>query len=680
MTAQRNHRSRIYWLATLPVVTVALRGLTHPVPTLDLENTFIPNIGRLAWHGHIGDLPAYQIELWRAVPLIDGLLSSLGFRIFGDTLPAWHSVTLGFTLASTLLGMAVLLRTAGATAARLFPVLLAVSPFLLRDGLIGGLVGHSHAIAFVFAAAWLTLRAADGVAGDAPWRALGAGAVFGIGMWYERSVLAIAPALLYVIAPRGRRATIAFLAGTLVLPALMVWNTDAFIESGTRRGRAGFASMFRQAIIGISGSSEAWAATKVGDVFALGWGNILFAPPPGALGESPQQSLGTLLGHGWSLLWVGGAAGAALLLRSGRRAGALPLLLAGGYSLAYVLAPFRVEPGLFDLLRQEAPHAPTLTEARYIIPILLLWTWVAAGSLGRVADGSARGRRAVRLGTTVLVVLGAIVTVGDARSFGAPSGVYGEVLPFRYHDTYDAWDGPPAAVHLACAHPDPIERAHHHRALGQAMNLSVRFIDPTLDPGARAALDDLTIRGRLDERARRFVAHGMGIESAEAVYVLGSAGFPGLVERLRQEAESLGPSDGEAFLVGASERRKMAEVAQTVPEALRISCRPTSWGTRPLCPLIADPHALRPREGFRSAEALLRARTRRESLPAPVRAELVRGIGRVYGYTLPPSARPQVRDWATADLAMLEDGMRTGGRYRWRSVSDPRELAPWHHP
>ena len=48
----------------------------------------VPTIGReLA--GHFVEIGAYQYNLYKAL-LLDGSLSALGFRLFGDSLWAWR--------------------------------------------------------------------------------------------------------------------------------------------------------------------------------------------------------------------------------------------------------------------------------------------------------------------------------------------------------------------------------------------------------------------------------------------------------------------------------------------------------------------------------------------------------------------------------------------------------------
>lgn len=672
-------------LVLLPLLATWWRGFAHPVVTLDLECTFVANVGRVVRHGHLADIAAYQIDFWRGVPLIDGALAALGFLLFGDHLLAWHAVTFVYLAVTTALGMAILRRTSGDAAAVLFPILLAVAPFLVRDGLISGLAGHTHALAFVMLATWLTLRAADAEERPGvPWGAVLAGAAFGLGMFYQRSVLAIAPALFVLLRPRGWRSLFAFGAGTLLLPLLMVANTAAILESGTSKGENGFLSMLRLVISGISGAPEAWSAGKVFDVFGVGWGSILFAPEQGTLADGPRLP-GSALGHLWTLVWIGGAIGAVALARRSDRGMSValaPLLLAGGYAIAYVLAPFRVEPAVLELIASRQPLMPTVSDVRYIVPVFVLWTLVAAHTLGGLVGEPNRAGRIARRLAWILVGGGILLTLHDALSAGASPSVYGEVLPYRFADTYDAWDGPPPDTHLACDSDDPVDRAHHWRALGQGLVRSMEYIDPSQRPDDALDFEELVAGADLGPRAQQFVAHGMGRESAEASFVLEQERWPDLLRALRRDAEALGPVNGEAFLVGVTDVDRLAAVGSTPEEAAAALCAPTSWGTRPLCPLLAwrAPLHLDSRS-LPNPEVVTRWAQDVDPNDA-IRSEIVRGIGMRYGYLVPPSLRAEeaLQPWSPADRAVLRDGMARGGRTRWQGEGPLDQQPPWQVP
>ena len=118
-----------------------------------------PTVGRELFHRHVGDLFYYQIIVYQGSLLVDALLDMVGFAVFGDHLFAWQSVSLFYVAGIVLAGGALLYQASGRAAAVGFSLLVAGSPFLVKDGLLACIGGHGSGLFFALLATALSLSA-----------------------------------------------------------------------------------------------------------------------------------------------------------------------------------------------------------------------------------------------------------------------------------------------------------------------------------------------------------------------------------------------------------------------------------------------------------------------------------------------------------------------------------------
>ena len=209
-------RTVLLWLGVVLVgIALVARYLAHPTYLHDPESLMVPTVGREFAHGHFAHLAVYQYNLYQGGVLIDGTLSAVGFWLWGDSLWAWRGYTIGYGLVIALCGAVLLRRIGNARGALLFLLLLAVAPFLLKDGLITPAGHHSSALAWALAA--LAIAAGGGGKPDFR-RGVLCGLLLGIGIFYTRTTVAAVPAAALLLVPGGWRALVgAFVGGCSLL-------------------------------------------------------------------------------------------------------------------------------------------------------------------------------------------------------------------------------------------------------------------------------------------------------------------------------------------------------------------------------------------------------------------------------------------------------------------------------
>ncbi|MBJ95592.1 MAG: hypothetical protein CMP23_14105 [Rickettsiales bacterium] len=631
--------NRWLFLLAAPLLALLARLFAHPAYFIDGEALITPTIGRELRHGHLLDLFHYQLIVYQGSLLLDGLLTSLGFLLFGDHLLAWQWLSLAYTVGIAAAGAVVLQRSSGSFAAFSFPLLLACAPFLVKDGLLAAIGGHTTGLFYVLVALAVALPA--GPTNGRSCRPLLAGLLLGLGTWYLRSAAVAIPALLLALNPRGRDAQRRFLIGFLLFPALVLLNIAALWITDSPDAAGGVLALAAKVTWQLRelGAAERDLLAKVGEAIGLPYLSLLFAQPPSAVNSIvPERPFAYASG----VLWVSGFLVASIwglfgLLRwsysllnnrlkrgQQRSSGASAVaLLALSWALTYVLSPLRAEAILTEWAQIEPPAAPGVNAPRYLIPIYLLWLLLLAQCLAVLAR---RYRRLAIAGLGLLLLVGGSQGLGDFIHDRDPSSVAERVEPYYYFKMFGPGRGPPQRIHEECRTRDPVSRGNHLAALGSFIGSTPALLasQPTADS---QAVDALLERHKLTRSELQILAHGMGRALGDQMFSSFQLTSAELLEQARSSAEFLGPGVAEPYLVGVGEAMDHGRLRERQDELLAMLCRPLSWGSRPLCSLagqmLADINLqrapARPKLLFVAGVPEL------DQLPEGVRLELIRG-------------------------------------------------------
>ena len=148
-------------LLGLPLAACLVRLLSHPAYFIDGEALITPTIGRELRHGHLLDAIHYQLIVYQGSLLVDGLLTGLGFLLFGDHLRAWQWLSLAYVLGISVTGAWLLRKTGGTMAALSFLLLLAGTPFLVKDGMLAAIGGHTTGLLYALLAVAVAIAHGD---------------------------------------------------------------------------------------------------------------------------------------------------------------------------------------------------------------------------------------------------------------------------------------------------------------------------------------------------------------------------------------------------------------------------------------------------------------------------------------------------------------------------------------
>ena len=674
--------------AFLAGLMVLLRGWAHPEHTLDLEGTFVAIAGRQLSQGHVADVAGYQIDWYRGEPLVDGALAALGFLAFGDHLLAWLWLTAGYVVVGALLASTLLRRLGNPVGAALFGFLLALAaPVALHDGLASNTVGHAATPVWALLAA-LPLVPPEGKPG---WgRGLLGGALLGFAIWYQRTAVLAVPALAVLASVGGVRGLVGFGLGLSSFPLLVLGNAAVLQDVGGRRADDGFRAVVERSFFGVEGGNhgERNLLRQLMDPVGLGLERLLNAPAPREqLGWT--RAPGRLLAQVWPLACL---VGGGFVLRAGRgdRRRLLPLLLALGWTLGYALTSFEAEPVLWDLVQSEESAAPTPSDTRYLIPSFVLWAWVLAAGLGSWRRDGPRPRLSLLL-AGLLVLLGLPRILAGLDRDPRAAAAWSASLPWEYVGVYGHWVGPTRHLHAECTRGDAICRAHHLRTLGAWGEPSLEVLGQDSERTVAGWYREATAELGAEGREARFVAHGMGIEiGTNAGPVVSPEDAADFVENVRDAAEDLPDEAAHALLMGVSERLRPRRWVPRAGEVLEALCASPSTdaieedGERPLCASAAVFYAPEDFVTPQRFAARLRVQASEDFDPedaAVAIPELMRGYGRLVGRQLPPDLWPAADGLDPALRGAWEDGLRTGGRIRWRIPEAELGVAePWHHP
>lgn len=677
-------------LPALVVFTLALRLVGHARYLHDYESLMVPTTGRELGHGHWGDWDFYVYNLYQGGILVDGGLSALGFAVFGDHELAWKWYALAYAVGIAAAGMAILERTAGAAAAIAFPLLLAASPFLLKDGLVTPAGHHSSAVFFALLTVAVAVRwkprggGSEATPGVPPTRGpgvghgLAAGLVLGVGVWYSRTTVAVLPAVVVALAPGGWRALLGLGLGCLCLPGIGGVESWLITRDGAALAEQGFGQTFGQLMWDIRSKPEApEVAAKLGEALSVAVHPLLFAQPTaGASAVSPTHPVFASAGAIWSAAWavtlpllLAIAGGAAARRRSGPADGAastavawgtaLVLLIPAGYVATYVASPFRVDPALAEVLRSGGAP-PGISAPRYLLPGFLGLTLGLAHVVGLLWRRRSARPLAVLLLATVALPGAVAAGIDWGRDRDRPSEL-GELRPFHYHKLFGPGRGPSAEVHLACREGDSLSRANHLRTAGwlrlrSPWELAER---PTL---VAELLEETRVEASLSAAELGFVAHGMGLGLGDVTHSDAEVELGDLVVLARAVASELGPESSAAFLSGFTASVPMSRVRALDDPTVATFCGPDSPSDQPLCVLL----------GHRFADAELEAVPRFPEglftvllggrLEEPIGEALVRGAGRAARST--PGSRPPTRRGPGGPPPSPPPSRRAGGRSR----------------
>ena len=413
--------------AVLVLVFYVLRFVLHIEYVLDPEARMVPTVGREWAHGHhLREFAYYHYNPYQGSCLLDAFLSMLGYRVLGDHILSWQWVPFAYVAATTVAGMALLLRAGGAFAAFSFPLLLAGAPFLLKDGLLSIIGGHGSGPAFALAALALALGCGERRKG-VDLRALFAGLCLGLGAWYMRTSAIAGPAvLLAVLARGGWKSLIPFALGLLSFPGLILWNAEALLAAGAPAAAGGKEALLQHMLWDVREIRQGGMPTaeKLRQAFGLSFERLLFAQPDALRTVEFAVRPGVPLRRAWTLAWQLSppmvlALGAwhtllpkRLPLREAWVGPLAVLLVITGYVGAYVASPFQVEDEVLNLT-QGLMHGPGVNGTRYLVPIYLALTLGWALALGLVWE-LGRGRPWLGLlpKAAALALLGVTAGVG----------------------------------------------------------------------------------------------------------------------------------------------------------------------------------------------------------------------------------------------------------------------------
>ena len=635
--------SRILWglALLLPALACLGRLLSHPSYFIDGEALITPTIGRELRHGHLFDAIHYQLIVYQGSLLWDGLLTGLGFAIFGDHLFAWQWVSLVYVVGISVAGALLLRRSSGPAAALAFLLLLTAAPFLLKDGMLAAIGGHTTGLFYALLAVGLALPDSEGR--HRSWQPLVAGLVLAFGAWYLRTVVLAGPAVLLALWPAGRPALLRFALGLSLFPVLLTTNVIGLVLAGSPDAAGGVFSLFRKVLWELReiGSAPKDLFGKLGEVIGLPYHSLLFAQPESAVNSVvPERPGGALSARLWTFAWLAGLSTAFVAFRRGKKAeragdgvavratpsGArVVALLCLSYGMVYVLSPLRAESILAEWARIFPPVAPGVNAPRYLVPIYLLWTLLLAQGLGMLWQSS-RFRYVAAGVLVVLVGSGAWQAIGDVVSDRDPLSQVEKVEPYYYFKMFGPGRGPPQRIHEQCTSDDPVSRSNHLFTLGSFLSS-----DPGLlqrQPGAaKKRLDELLERRNLSRDDAQVLVHGMGRALGDQMFSSFQMTSSSLLDQAWRSAEFFGAGLAEPYLFGVGEAMDHGRLQNQRDELLGMLCRPTSWGSRPLCSLAGQ---MLVNSGLQTAPSLpgalfLGGVPDFSSQPRGIRMELIRG-------------------------------------------------------
>jgi|GEM_PF-6870554 len=712
-------RAALPWLMVvlLPVLGTFLRYRGHSSHAFDPETSLAFTAAREWVHGRIGFLPHYHLNLHQGSQIVDGLLAIPGLWLFGDHTMAWGFVGLFWVAVTAAAGGFVLQRLVGWSAVWVWSALLALAPFLVKDGLMALSGGHPPVAGIILASLALSLLAREAEGRRALRWAFLAGAVVGVGTWYTRSVVVAGPCVLVALWPPARVGSVArqLVAGSknrrvqagvagMALFAAALVGTYALHKASRTRGAADdhFVQRLVNPIVEMEGctgyeiehglceESESAAARLLGKTSEfLGINHIrLFWLQPRSLvtGQPVEEwhNARDAAGVVWVLGLVLGIPLFGWGVAAGRidRSALLVLFACGVYLALYLLTSMRVEEAP-ESFWQEAIEPPTPTNVRYLIPSwLLLVAVLSAGIGGGLAGGGAARWLSGGL-LAALVVSGAALSVRDVAVGGAPSSAFAHHQAFRYFLNYVDGRGPPKEAHQVCGVTDPISRANHLRSWA-----TFNWCDMTCLMHDYTESDD-ELRWLVAQAGevcgepvsvadQAFIAHGMGLLFGAQAVVMENEDIGITVLRAFGVGENLDEEDARWFFQGVLDALWDYGTPMPLEDAVGLFCRETKWGTRPLCPLVgirtcewesptppSSPNGL-----CADFEAFF------GELPPEAELEVVRGVGRAVGYRFGDIDR-DAHDWSQWSRPLEDafmDGVRSGGRWRWRN--EPMEYVP----
>lgn len=674
---------RLAPFALVPAVVAALafRLVAHALYLHDHESLMVPTVGRELAHGHWLQAPQLHYNFHQGGVLIDGALSAVGFRLFGDHLLAWKWYSLAYAAGITVAGIVVLRKSAGTAGAIFLALLMAAAPFLVKDAILTP-AGH-HSTAFFYALAALAIAMQGSERGPPSFRrALFAGLVLGVGVWYTRTCLAAGPAVALALFRGGIRTSVrawaGLAAGCLIFPAMVAVEANAALHQIPALAHTPFSGQFGRMLTSIAAdhASPEYAA-KTWEALSLPLEPVLFGQPVvRALERTPIHSEFARAGQLWSWGWAAvpvalAICGAALLAarRGPRRETAVVLLFGLGYAAIYVLSPFRIESS--DLLvianSELSASAPGVAAARYVIPIYLAWTVGAAHVLG--LGWRWRWSRPV-----AVIALGALVGSGlqsaviDWRLDRDQPSNFDLLLPYDYELMFTPARGLTAQLHLECQTREPVSRANHLRSYGFAASPE----PVSLREGQAMAHASESLDGRgLPPEQEAFVFDGMGRGAASHI----QPGGPDEAEYLAavfRFAEELGPPRSGWFLTGFSRVAYGGGFPADRSLQAEELCRTRPGLGRPACHRVGE-HAVDPRMAHLPASApdLFMAMP---PIPPGAERELFRGAGRRLARWAP---------WDADELSVVDgwpEAAREGFMEGWteeRRLRSFRDGDPW---
>jgi hypothetical protein len=665
--------------------------------------SLLPTVGRELACGQMRYLSGYYINPGHPSTLLDGFLSAAGFALLGEHYLAWQWVPLLYAGLLGVGGAWLLAQVGGPRAAGAFLLLLAASPFLVKDGLLA-MVGY-HASGVVFGVAALALAVGASPHRTFDRRAFAAGVVLGMGVFYLRTSVAAVPAVGLAVLAGGRRSVRDMALGTLSFPVLLACTAVVRLHG------LALEKSPRPLVWGDVTHSISWAfptsmdggtrppleLSKLGDLVAWPLIEALFAQPPALeTGIAPVHGGLTLAGGIWVLGWILAALlvvplvlwllgdGGRIVARDAYRplvVAALPLT----YAALYVVAPFRIDEAVLAGEYQSTFTAPPVEDARYLMPVLLLWGLPLAMGLGlALRAGAPSWQRLPALGLGGLLLLsGGGFALADLGA-GDPAGTLAQLQPFTYRGFHRSDRGLERRQHAYAPTDDPLSRGNHLRAVGAFDRPPVArtATEPHVD---HVALQEVDRELQLDALDRQFVAHGMGSALGDSLHHGEGWDIPALAQMAMAAADAMPPDEGRAYLRGLGEaiRFDLCPVEDPAPAAEAL-CQPMANGERPLCFALGGclgwwdrgPLPWRPVGLFPDHRGWVAGQD------PEVVSELIRGVGWTQGAALPPSMLFAIEDpgWEGPAFEAFVDGWHAGSSHVWRWPEERYPVDPWYQP
>ncbi|MCO4771471.1 MAG: hypothetical protein KDA24_15670 [Deltaproteobacteria bacterium] len=709
-----SHRAKavLAWmsLVLLPVLGAFLRYRGHSAHAYDPETSLAATAAREWVHGRLGFLPHYHFNLHQGSQIVDALLAMPGIWLFGDHTMSWAVVALFWVAVTAGAGAFVLHRLVNPQAAWVWAVLLALAPFLIKDGMLAHSGGHPPVAGQVLAALAFAVVARRAEGRRAWVFAFLAGAVVGGGTWYTRSVVVAGPCIAVALWPVPGRGTVmdellrglrsrqlwAGFAGTLLFPALLIVTFAMHHAAETRSSTdENFAGRLINPIVDMESCTAVEISqglceegesrferlgNKTAEMLGLRHGQTMWMQPrsleTGFRREEwkPFRNVG---GAVWQLALLLSLPLLLVGIRSGRVSGPASLILFAAvvYLALYVLTSMRIEDEVAGFWT-EVIEPPAPTTIRYLIPAwLLLLAVLSAGIGGGVqATGPLKAVSWTLLGA--LVVTGAALTGRDLVLDGDPSLAFERHQSFRYFRNYVHGRGPPQEAHRICDVEEPISRANHLRSWSTFnwcdMTCLMHDFTETDDEFRWLVAQAGEACGQpISGEDQAFVAHGLGVLFGSQARFYSYEDIAITVLRAFGAGENLEEVDARWFFLGVQDALWDYGDTMQEDEAIELLCRETKWGTRPLCPLVGvrfcewespSPPAS-PMNLCTNIEGFL------ERLPPEILPGVVQGVGRSTGHKFAP-IQPSEHDWSGWDPALKDaflEGWATGGRWRWRA-------------